>query len=1259
MRIVIDLQGAQTESRFRGIGRYSLSLVQSLVRNRGDHEIFIALNGLFPHTIEPIRAALNGQLPQENILVWHAPGPVRECESGNKWRREAAERIREAFLSSLRPDIVFITSLFEGYEDDAVTSVAVFDQNVTTVVMLYDLIPFQNPDQYLHSNPSYEEYYLRKMEYLKRACGWFTISDFSANEGREVAGLRGDMIFNISAACDMRFRRIDYSPEARSIFCRCYKINRPFVLYAGGADTRKNLPRLIRAYGLLSSELRKSHHMVLAGKIADYEICALQDIAKSAGLGEDDLIFTGYVSDDDLVRLYNSCKLFVYPSWHEGFGLPALEAMSCGAPLIAANSSSLPEVIGLNDAMFDPFSEDAIAGKISDVLTNDSFRKELIRHGYDQAGKFSWNECAKRAFVAIERIHSDRKKDQEVLPPISRPKLAYISPLPPSRSGISDYSAELLPELVPYYDIEVIVDQQDVSDPWIKASLPIRTVDWFINHSGSYDRILYHMGNSPFHQHMFYLLNHFAGVVVMHDFFYSSVKEYLDITGFIPGAWTRELYRSHGYVAVFERFHKADPSDVKFKYPCNFGVICNAVGIIVHSVYSVQLGEDWYGDVLQDSWAVIPHLRSSQLGEEKTTSRDNLGLGHDDFIICSFGLLSPTKQNHRLLKAWLNSSLAKDPRSRLIFVGENDGGDYGRQILDEISSSGFGNRICITGWVDADYFHNYLAAADMAVQLRTMSRGETSGTILDCMNYSLPTIVNANGSIAELPQDAVCMLPDAFDDAELIEALETLWLDAEWRQALGARAREVILTRHAPRACAEQYSRAIESFYASAKNGTRSLVDVMARLELVPDNDAAIMAIASAISQNMPPKRPAKQLLVDISGLVQKDLKTGIERVVRGILDELLQNPPVGYRVEPVYATADCQGYRYAREFTLRLLGCHNGGLEDDPIDAYPGDLFLGLELQSQIIPIQLGYLEALRHRGIAVDFIVYDILPILMPKNFPKGTDEIHAKWLNAIAQFDGALCISKAVANDIMGWLNANGPKRFRPIKISYFHLGADVDNSVPTRGLPDDVSQVLAQLAARPSFLMVGTVEPRKGYLQIIDAFERLWKQGYEINLIIVGNEGWKGMPDGMRRTIPEIVGRLRSHSEKGKKLFWLEGISDEYLEKVYAACTCLIAASEGEGFCLPLIEAAQHKLPIMARDIAVFHEVAGDYVYYFHGMDPDDLAAAIREWLKLYQSGCHPVSDGMPWLTWKQSTQQLLDVILKDSWETEWMPQRPDE
>jgi len=155
MRIVIDMQGAQTGSRFRGIGRYTLSLTQAIVRNRGEHEIILALSGLFPDTIESIRATFDGLVLQENIRVWYAPGPVRECEPGNEWRREVAERIREAFIASARPDVVHVSSLFEGYGDDAVTSIGGFAPRIPTAVTFYDLIPLLNPAAYLKPNQVY------------------------------------------------------------------------------------------------------------------------------------------------------------------------------------------------------------------------------------------------------------------------------------------------------------------------------------------------------------------------------------------------------------------------------------------------------------------------------------------------------------------------------------------------------------------------------------------------------------------------------------------------------------------------------------------------------------------------------------------------------------------------------------------------------------------------------------------------------------------------------------------------------------------------------------------------------------------------------------------------------------------------------------------------------------------------------------------------------------------------------------------------
>jgi glycosyltransferase involved in cell wall biosynthesis len=305
-----------------------------------------------------------------------------------------------------------------------------------------------------------------------------------------------------------------------------------------------------------------------------------------------------------------------------------------------------------------------------------------------------------------------------------------------------------------------------------------------------------------------------------------------------------------------------------------------------------------------------------------------------------------------------------------------------------------------------------------------------------------------------------------------------------------------------------------------------------------------------------------------------------------------------------------------------------------------PGDILLFLDLHPSVAISHEKKTQFLRNKGILVYHVVYDILPVLNPEFFWSDLCIEFNEWLLAVSKSDGAICISCSVADELIEWLKTNGSKRLRPFKIGWFHLGADVENAVPTRGLPDDALEVLAQLAAHPSFLMVGTVEPRKGHAQTLAAFELLWADGVDINLVIIGRQGWM---------VEMLLETLRPHTERGKRLFWLEGISDEYLEKIYAASTCLIAASEGEGFCLPLIEAAQHKLPIIARDIPVIREVAGEHAFYFNGKEPADLARTVREWLTLYQSDRHPKSDSMPWLTWKQSTQQLLDLILREQWQ----------
>jgi glycosyltransferase involved in cell wall biosynthesis len=203
-----------------------------------------------------------------------------------------------------------------------------------------------------------------------------------------------------------------------------------------------------------------------------------------------------------------------------------------------------------------------------------------------------------------------------------------------------------------------------------------------------------------------------------------------------------------------------------------------------------------------------------------------------------------------------------------------------------------------------------------------------------------------------------------------------------------------------------------------------------------------------------------------------------------------------------------------------------------------------------------------------------------------------------------------------------------------VRWFHLGADLERSAPSTGWPEAYVKVTDATDARPTFLMVGTLEPRKGHAEALTAFEALWADGHALNLVIVGKSGW---------LVDDLIERIRSHPENGTKLFWLNGASDECLEDLYGRATCLLAASEAEGFGLPLIEAARRGLPVLARDLPVFREVAGGAAYYFADTSDAGLSGSIAHWLALYHEGKAPTPDALAWLTWRQSACQLISIL----------------
>lgn len=844
MRIVIDLQACQSPgSRFRGIGRYSGSLAQAMLRSGRGHEFWIALNGGLTEVVEDIRASFDGLLPQDRIVLWDNPFPAVEHQQADPWRNRVAEVLREDFLHSLRPDFVHVASLFEGWDDPIATSIGRGSASKPrTAVTLYDLIPLAMQELYLH-DPATRRWYERKLVDLRRADLCLAISDFTREQGIGLLDLAPSAVVNISGSIDGLFRRLPDDPGLHESVAARYGIWRPFVMYTGGFDPRKNVAGLIRAYAALPPGLRERRQLVIVGAPPADVRSALQSVAVEHGLRGDELRFVGFVPDPDLVALYNACDLYVFPSRCEGFGLPALEAMACGAPVIGADATSLPEVMGYPEAMFDPDSDAAMSAKMLQGLEDPGFRRRLVEHAAERVQLFSWTHSAQVALDAMEAMHA--------------------------------------------------------------ATAPA-------------------------------------------------------------------------------------PAD-------------------------------------QDRWTALSR------------------------------------------------------QSRLL--------------------------------------------------------------------------------------------------TDLVQGREL------------------------------------------AENELRRL--------------------AAAQSENHPPPARERQLIVDISNLARHDAGTGIQRVVRNILRAMYDILPPGYRLEPV--RFDEAGHAWlAREFVARSLGRATDG-KDALLDARPGDVFLGLDLSAHIIPGHYERFDRLRRRGVSMNFVVYDLVPLLRPDCVnPVSLPAFHA-WYDAIGTLaDGLCCISRAVAGELADWCDQARPARRRPLRIGHFHLGADLDeNAAENPGLLDEALLP----GSRRTLLMVGTIEPRKGYVQALAAFEALWRSGHDLNLAIVGRQGW---------LMEEFVAGLRSHAEFGRRLHWFDGIDDERLRALYAASAALLCPSEGEGFGLPLVEAARHGLPVIARRLPVFTEVAGAHAFYFDGHTASALASAIAEWMELDARGAAPPSRDMPRLDWRQSAQALLDLVIGQQWDTEWMP-----
>lgn len=278
---------------------------------------------------------------------------------------------------------------------------------------------------------------------------------------------------------------------------------------------------------------------------------------------------------------------------------------------------------------------------------------------------------------------------------------------------------------------------------------------------------------------------------------------------------------------------------------------------------------------------------------------------------------------------------------------------------------------------------------------------------------------------------------------------------------------------------------------------------------------------------------------------------------------------------------------------------------------------------------------ERLKHKGMQVVAVIYDLIPITHPQFCDEPLVEVFKHWFSWIAKTaDGFVFISEAIEHDCRSYIeNTYGQHVADSRWYTHFHLGSDLDLLNETADVRVHVSNVFAQ--GKPVYLMVSTIEPRKNHVYLVDAFDALWKQGVDVCLCFVGRVGWK---------CDDLLMRIRAHPELNRRFFMLNDLTDFELEYCYKQSRALVFPSHVEGFGLPIVEAMQRGLPVLASDIPVFREIGADYCAYF---TLDDVDSLCRHIVAIERGGEFPAEkplNNWSWLSWKQSTRQLFERIL---------------
>ncbi len=689
-QIVLDVRCLQDpDFARRGIGRHALALLRGARASRR-----LAGAGL----VGLLDPQLPELLPEAEALL----DRVRTTAyTGALTRRTAFVQ-----LSPMTHDPLFVARLLHGKAPIKAAAV-------------YDFIPLDAPDRYL-ADPSLRLDYETRLRWLRSYDLFLPISDATAARLRALSGITADRIAVTGAPLDPAF--IAEAPGVGQ-----------HLLVVGG-EARKNPECAVRAHARSAAMQGRQIPLIVVGQDDPAWIAEQRYAAARLG-GRPDLVrAAAHVPEPELLRLYRDALCVVVPSRDEGFSLPVIEAMASQAPVLASRIPAHEELLRDPTTLFGPDDDEALAALL-DRAADPAWREAQVTANAGTWRRFEAEAVADRFWSAV----AERLAGAEVpaLPRGARPRLAVLSPLPPARSGVADYTSSMCAELGKHAEIDLFTEAPGAPLPPGAASVAPLSALPFLD--TRYDRVVGVMGNSDHHLAILRGLLRYGGAAICHD------GRLLDVYNACLG---HERARRLAGAELGRTLApgELDPWLTGTRPPgaLLFGELAEAAEpLMFHARATVREVRRRYGvEARHLPFCLYRPWNAEALGPAaRAAARERLGLAPGTVLLATLGFTAPPKAPEDVLWALEQLRIWGVP-ARLHYVGQAlmDLTPL-RQLADEL---GLGQHVDFGGaYVGERHYRDTLLAADLAIQLRTLGPGSVSGALADCIAAGLPAVASA------------------------------------------------------------------------------------------------------------------------------------------------------------------------------------------------------------------------------------------------------------------------------------------------------------------------------------------------------------------------------------------------------------------------------------------------------------------------------------------------------------------------------------